>query len=240
MSEIATKKTIIVPVKKRTDSQESNVKKISAPRATKAKKVTEADKEAVKPAKAKKVTEADKEAVKPVKAKAVAKADKEVVKPVKAKAVAKADKEVVKPVKAKKVTEADMEVVKPAKSVKKVSDSKELDKTELRCIADAILDKKGSFVSSLDLSAIGTAICDYFVVCNADSRPQVLAIADNIEEMMHKKCGRKVLRMQGRENAFWIILDYANIVVHVFQTEYRQFYRLEDLWADAEKTIYTE
>ncbi len=117
---------------------------------------------------------------------------------------------------------------------------KEIDQIELRCIADAILDKKGSYVCSLNLSAIGTAICDYFVICNADSRPQVMAIADNIEEMMIKKCKRKVLRMQGKENAFWIILDYANIVVHVFQTEYRQFYRIEDLWADAEKTTYQE
>lgn len=117
---------------------------------------------------------------------------------------------------------------------------KEIDQIELKCIADAILDKKGSYVCSLNLSSIGTAICDYFVICNADSRPQVMAIADNIEEMMIKKCKRKVLRMQGKENAFWIILDYANIVVHVFQTEYRQFYRIEDLWADAEKTIYQE
>jgi len=57
---------------------------------------------------------------------------------------------------------------------------------------------------------------------------------------MIKNCGRKVIRKQGKENAFWIILDYANIVVHVFQTEYRQFYRLEDLWADAKRTVYQE
>ena len=115
-----------------------------------------------------------------------------------------------------------------------------LDEMEIKCIADAILDKKGSFVCSLDLRPIGTAICDYFVVCNADSSTQVNAIADNIEEMMIKNCSRRVMRKQGKENAFWIILDYANIVVHIFQTEYRQFYRLEDLWADAERTVYQE
>ena len=115
-----------------------------------------------------------------------------------------------------------------------------LDEMEIKCIADAILDKKGSFVCSLDLRPIGTAICDYFVVCNADSSTQVNAIADNIEEMMIKNCKRRVFRKQGKENAFWIILDYANIVVHIFQTEYRQFYRLEDLWADAERTVYQE
>ncbi|MDP3436573.1 MAG: ribosome silencing factor [Bacteroidales bacterium] len=147
-------------------------------------------------------------------------------------------------------TEAPLKKVVSKKTAVKTPDTKqivakqtvvkEIDQIELRCIADAILDKKGSYVCSLNLSAIGTAICDYFVICNADSRPQVMAIADNIEEMMIKKCKRKVLRMQGKENAFWIILDYANIVVHVFQTEYRQFYRIEDLWADAEKTIYQE
>ncbi|MFA6335113.1 MAG: ribosome silencing factor [Bacteroidales bacterium] len=114
------------------------------------------------------------------------------------------------------------------------------DIVELKCIAEAMLDKKGNNVCSLNLKKIGTAISDYFVVCNADSTPQVLAIADNIEEMMYNKCNRKVVRMQGRENAFWIILDYTNIVVHIFQTEYRLFYRLEDLWADAQKTIYQE
>ena len=112
--------------------------------------------------------------------------------------------------------------------------------TELVCIADAMLDKKAKHVCSLNLKSIGTAICDYFVVCNADSRPQIIAIADNIEEMMHKNCNRKVIRSQGKENAFWVIMDYGDIVIHIFQTEYRQFYRLEDLWADAEITNYQD
>ena len=84
------------------------------------------------------------------------------------------------------------------------------------------------------------AISDYFVVCNANSTTAVAAIADNIIVKMQEKCGRKVLRMQGLENDFWIILDYGDIVVHVFLTEYREFYRLEDLWADAERTEYTD
>ena len=92
----------------------------------------------------------------------------------------------------------------------------------------------------MDLSSIGTAISDYFVVCNADSTTAVAAIADNIIVRMEEKCGRKVLRMQGLENDFWIILDYGDIVVHVFLTQYREFYRLEDLWADAERVEYTD
>ena len=108
-----------------------------------------------------------------------------------------------------------------------------MDNNEIKVIADAMLEKKGVDVVSLDLRNIGTAISDWFIVCNADSTTNVDAIADNVEEMMSEKCGRKVLRSQGRENSLWIILDYGDIVVHIFQTQYRQFYRLEDLWADA-------
>ena len=113
-------------------------------------------------------------------------------------------------------------------------------KNVLKVITDAMLEKKGQQVVSLDLSSIGTAMSDYFVVCNADSTTAVAAIADNIIVRMEEKCGRKVLRMQGLENDFWIILDYGDIVVHVFLTQYREFYRLEDLWADAERVEYTD
>lgn len=109
---------------------------------------------------------------------------------------------------------------------------------ELQVIADAMAEKKGKNIVSLDLKSIGTAISDYFIVCNADSTTNVVAIADSIEDMMAEKCHRKVLRAQGRENAFWIIMDYGDIVVHVFQTPMREFYRLEDLWADADRTDY--
>ena len=115
-----------------------------------------------------------------------------------------------------------------------------MEKNVLKVITDAMLEKKGQQVVSLDLSSIGTAISDYFVVCNADSTTAVAAIADNIIVRMEEKCGRKVLRMQRLENDFWIILDYGDIVVHVFLTQYREFYRLEDLWADAERVEYTD
>lgn len=115
-----------------------------------------------------------------------------------------------------------------------------MNNTELKVIADAMLEKKGQDVVSLDLKPIGTAISDYFIVCNADSTTNVVAIADNVEERMIEKCHRKVVRTQGKENAFWVILDYGDIVVHVFQTPYRSFYRLEDLWADAERTLYED
>ena len=115
-----------------------------------------------------------------------------------------------------------------------------MDKKTLKVIADAMLEKKAQDVVSLDLKPIGPAISDYFIVCNADSTPAVAAIADNIEDRMIEKCGRKVIRTQGKENAFWVIMDYGDIVVHIFQTPYRAFYRLEDLWADAPREVYSD
>ena len=115
-----------------------------------------------------------------------------------------------------------------------------MNNNELKVIADAMLEKKAQDVVSLDLRSIGTAISDHFIVCNADSTPAVVAIADNVEDRMIEKCRRKVIRTQGKENAFWVILDYGDIVVHVFQTPYRAFYRLEDLWADAERVVYED
>jgi len=108
---------------------------------------------------------------------------------------------------------------------------------DLRLIADAILDKKGEDVVSLDLRAIDGAITDFFVVCDASNTTQVGAIADNIEEKM-KEEGHRLLRSQGESNAFWIIQDYGNIVVHIFLKEYRNFYRLEELWSDVPRKEY--
>ena len=103
---------------------------------------------------------------------------------------------------------------------------------DLRVMADAMLDKKAQNVIDIDLRPLGTAITDHFMICNADSTTNVNAIADNVINMMREE-GRKPIRTQGMENNFWIILDYGDIVAHIFLTEYREFYRLEDLWADA-------
>lgn len=111
---------------------------------------------------------------------------------------------------------------------------------DLRVIADAILDKKGQDVVSIDLRPIGSSIADYFVICNATSTTAVSAIADNIIKEAREQLGMKPIRTQGMENNFWIIIDYGDIVAHIFLTEYRQFYRLEDLWADAPRKEYKE
>ncbi|MDD2537844.1 MAG: ribosome silencing factor [Bacteroidales bacterium] len=111
---------------------------------------------------------------------------------------------------------------------------------EIRIIAEAMLDKKAQDVFSMDLRKLESTICDFFVICHADSGVQVAAIADQVEEQMLLKAKRHVRRSQGKENRFWVILDYSDIVVHIFQTEYRRFYRLEELWADAETQHYND
>lgn len=115
-----------------------------------------------------------------------------------------------------------------------------IENQEIKTIAEAMLEKKGKGVVALDLRGAGASIADHFVICNADSTTNVVAICDNIDDRMNEKCRRRVVRMQGRENAFWIIMDYSDIVVHIFQTPYREFYRLEDLWADAARTEFND
>ena len=111
---------------------------------------------------------------------------------------------------------------------------------DLRVMADAMLDKKAQNVVDIDLRQIGTAITDHFMICNGDSTTNVNAIADSVIEKMRTELGRKPLRTQGFENGFWIILDYSDIIAHIFLTEYRAFYRLEELWADAPRKEYKE
>ncbi|MBC7124361.1 MAG: ribosome silencing factor [Bacteroidales bacterium] len=122
------------------------------------------------------------------------------------------------------------------KRVKKTSNTEDL----LTCIVDAIQEKKGENVVSLEIGALPNAVCKYFVFCNADSTSQVDAIANNIEDKVLEKLGEKVYRSDGYQNAIWIVLDYVDIVVHVFQTEWRNYYRVEALWADAKATQYEE
>ncbi len=133
---------------------------------------------------------------------------------------------------------ADVKAV--AKKSKAIEAKKNVEEDEVNLIADAILDKKGQNVISLDLRELGSSICDFFVICNADSTTNVSAIADNIEDQMILKLKKKVLRSQGRENSFWIIMDYGSIVVHIFQTQYRDFYRLEELWGDCKIKKYQD
>lgn len=108
----------------------------------------------------------------------------------------------------------------------------------IETIVSAIEDKKGKDIVSLDLSGFDGAICSRFVVCNADSTTQVAAIAAGVEEKVLETLGEKVWRIEGQQNALWIAMDYVEVVVHIFQTDLRAFYKLEELWADAPLTRY--
>ncbi len=108
----------------------------------------------------------------------------------------------------------------------------------IQTIVSAIEDKKGKNIVSLDLTGFEGAITSHFVICNADSTTQVAAIADGIEEKVLEELGQKPWRIEGQQNALWIAVDYVDVVVHIFQTEMRSYYKLEELWADAPATRY--
>lgn len=110
----------------------------------------------------------------------------------------------------------------------------------VNCIVDAILDKKGKEVLSLEIGKLPNSVCDYFIICHADSTTQVHAIAENIEVKVRELLDEKVWKSAGYDNSIWVVLDFVNVVVHVFQTEWREFYKIEDLWADAPAKYYTD
>lgn len=103
---------------------------------------------------------------------------------------------------------------------------------------NGIQEKKGNEIVRLDLREINSSVSDFFVVCNADSSTQVKAIADSVEDEIYKQTKTNPWHKEGLENAEWVILDYFDIVVHIFKTEKRDFFGLEDLWGDAETTSY--
>lgn len=106
-------------------------------------------------------------------------------------------------------------------------------------IVRAMQDKKASRIVSLDLSALDGTVCDTFVICQAESTTQVAAIAAGVEEGTVRELGERPWRVQGLDNALWVAMDYGDVMVHIFQSEMRDFYRLEELWADAPAASYT-
>jgi ribosome-associated protein len=101
-----------------------------------------------------------------------------------------------------------------------------------------IQEKKGNDIIRLDLRNINSSVADYFVVCHADSTTQVKAIADSIEEEIYKALKIEPRHKEGLQHAEWILLDYFDVVVHVFRTDKREYYGVEDLWGDAEIKYY--
>lgn len=103
-------------------------------------------------------------------------------------------------------------------------------------IIKGIEEVKGNDIEILDLRAIDSAVCDYFVICNGNSNTQVNAIVGSVQKLVSKEIKDKPWHIEGTDNAEWVLMDYVSIVVHVFQKEIREYYNIEGLWGDAKIT----
>jgi len=102
-----------------------------------------------------------------------------------------------------------------------------------KAIIQAIQEKKGEQIISLDLRKIPEAVADFFIICQADNTTQLKAIADSVEDAVKNQCGERPFKHEGRQALQWILIDYVNIVVHIMLPEPRKFYQLEEMWSDA-------
>lgn len=116
-------------------------------------------------------------------------------------------------------------------SVNKTADSSEL----IHTITEALLEKKAKEIVLLDVREL-TTLTDYFIVCHGTSETQIRALANSVIEKTKKEIGESVWKQEGMDARRWIILDYVNIVVHIFNEEKREFYGIERMWSDAIKT----
>ena len=103
-------------------------------------------------------------------------------------------------------------------------------------IIKGIDDVKGENIQLLDLRDIENTVCDYFIICSGNSNTQVNAISGSIQKIVSKELKDKPWHIEGQTNSEWILMDYVNVAVHVFQKHIREFYDLESLWGDAKIT----
>lgn len=104
-------------------------------------------------------------------------------------------------------------------------------------IISGIEDVKGKEISILDLMEIENTVCDYFIICEGTSNTQVNAIVNSIQKKVSKELKDHPWHVEGADNAEWVLLDYVNIAVHVFQKHIREYYDIEGLWGDAKTTV---
>jgi len=102
-----------------------------------------------------------------------------------------------------------------------------------KTIIQAIQQKKGENIISLDLRKIPEAVTDFFIICQASNTTQVKAISDYVEAQVKKECDENPFRHEGQHASQWVLVDYVNVVVHVMHAETRKFYKLEEMWSDA-------
>ncbi|MGL4520480.1 MAG: ribosome silencing factor [Phocaeicola sp.] len=100
-------------------------------------------------------------------------------------------------------------------------------------IVEGIQEKKGKDIIIADLTQIDDTICNYLVICQGNSPAQVAALVDSVKEHVRKETGEKATAIDGLQNAQWVAIDYSDVLVHIFLPEPREFYDLENLWADA-------
>lgn len=103
-----------------------------------------------------------------------------------------------------------------------------------KTILQAIEEKKGINIVSLDLKKIPEAVTDFFIICEASNPVQLKTIGSFVEEEVKKKCSEIPFRHTGAQGEHWILIDYINIVVHIMLPEPRKFYKLEEMWSDAD------
>lgn len=108
----------------------------------------------------------------------------------------------------------------------------------IEAIVEGIQEKKGKDIVLLDMRKLKNSVTDYFIICHGDSTRQADAIADIVEEYALIHTEQKPLHKEGAQYANWILLDYSDVIVHVFNKEFRDFYNIEGLWADAERKDY--
>lgn len=108
----------------------------------------------------------------------------------------------------------------------------------VEAIVEGIQEVKGKEVVHLDLRDVPNTVCAHFVICHGDSAIQVEAIANSVMRTTKEKLNERPWHHEGLSNAEWVLLDYVDVVVHVFHREKRGFYAIEDLWADATRHVY--
>jgi ribosome-associated protein len=110
----------------------------------------------------------------------------------------------------------------------------------IAAIVEGIQRKKGIDIVKIDLTKINNTECKYFIICHGNSNTQVDAISHSVEDTVIEYLNEKVWHTDGYQNSIWVLLDYADIMVHIFQREARGFYDLENLWADAQIELIKE
>ena len=103
-------------------------------------------------------------------------------------------------------------------------------------VIEGIQEKKGSNITVLDLTEVENSITNYFIICDGDSNTHVEAIAGSVEDYVFNKTKEKPYHVEGKNVAQWVLIDYLDVIVHVFQRSARSFYNLETLWSDAKKS----